>query len=649
MKQLVTRRTGKIAWLSIVALILLSALAWWLLRPPSAPTDKVALRLLVVSAAEDDTALAATTDLLERLGTPYDVLNAADTPLTDATLIAPDGTGRYQGVLLTEANLAYSDGTTWKSAFSPEEWGRLWRYERDYGVRQAAFYARPESAPEDYGLRLAETKDLQEQALLTSLTQRGQAVFSYLQPDVEVPVRYSRAYLAEVEEDGAEPLLQDAGGRVLAALSTSEDGRERLALTVAQGPYLLHTQLLGYGVVNWLTRGLFLGERHTFLQVDVDDWFQHSYRWNTRTLTAGPETFRLSAQDALAAKAQQDALRSRHPLADDFRLAVAFVGLQAELDAEASCDADAPSPDPLTSGTRCLSDDFYWLNHTFTEQIQDETSYEAVLEDIQKNNEVAERLGLTPYSGSSLLTSGHSGLGFYPVETPVDRGLEASNPALIRAAKDAGVRYIGGNYTVPSQVAACGTCGIIHPLEPSLLVVPRYPTNVFVSLTTPEEAVSAYNSVYGPGGTSPTWAEPLTYEEYLDKDTDFALLHLLAFSPYPHFFHQANLHEYAPGRSLVFDWLGMLVRKYESFYTLPLVSLPWEELGEHIAARTHMREMGVEALWDRNKNTLRLSAEQAGLVFLTGADVGRRSETYGGEVISSLRLRANRTKTVKLN
>ena len=302
-------------------------------------------------------------------------------------------------------------------------------------------------------------------------------------------------------EGEAEPLLRDADGHVLAALSSAEDGRERLLLTTAQGPYLLHTQLLGYGLVRWLTQGLFLGERHVFLQVDVDDWFQASYRWNPQTLSAGPETFRLSGQDALSAKAQQDALRTRHPLVENFRLNIAFVGLKAALDAAASCDPNVTSPDPLTSATRCLAGDFYWLNHTFTEQVQDTTSYDEVLQDIRKNSEVAEQLGLEGYNASSLLTSGHSGLGYAPIDAPVDRGLEASNPALVKAAKDAGVRYLGGNHSVASQVAACETCGIVHPLDPELFVVPRYPTDVFISLTTPEEAVSAYNALYGPAGS----------------------------------------------------------------------------------------------------------------------------------------------------
>ena len=632
------------------ALLLLSLFSSLFARAP-APSDRVALRLLVVSATATDPGLAAWEDLLQRLGTPFDTFIAADEPLTRDLLVAPDGGGRYYGVLLADGSLSHRVGDSWQSAFSADEWALLWAYERDYRVRQVALYSYPGTAPEDYGLRLVGTMDVGENALSASLSPAGQKLFSYLRPDALLPVRQARVFLAARVAQSAEPLLTDEAGHVLAALAPSGDGRERLVLTVAQGPQLLHTQLLGYGLVRWVTRGLFLGERRVFLQVDVDDWFQESYRWNPATKTAGPERFRLSARDALAARAQQQKLRAAHPRARSFALTLAFVGFKADLAAPASCDPAALSapdnPDPLTSATRCVADHFNWLNHTFTEQVQDSSDYAAARADIEQNNQVAAALGLKRYSPSVLLTSGHSGLGYYPPEAPVDHGLAASNIHLLRAAKDAGVRFLGANRSVPSQSARCAGCGVAHPLEPDLLLVPRYPTNVFVSTTTPAEAVSAYNSVYGPQGSAARWSEDLSYEAYLNEDTDVALRHLLTFSPYPHFFHQANLHEYAPDRSLVFDWLDALLTKYDRLYTLPLVTLPWDALGEYVAARTAFEDMNVEAVWNRKTHELRVSAPRAGPVFLTGAKTGD-SVRYGEDVISSFPLAAGEVKTLKV-
>ena len=246
---------------------------------PSLPTDKVVLRLLVVSATETDPGLAAWTDVLQRLGTPFYTFVAANEPLTRDRLVAPDGGGRYYGVLLADGALAYRAGDGWQSAFSADEWALLWAYERDYAVRQVALYSYPGPSPEDYGLRLVDTKDVGEDALLATPTPAGQRLFSYLRPDALVPIRHARACLAACDGARAEPLLSDEAGHVLAALSPSEDGRERVALTVAQGPRLLHTQLLGYGLVRWVTRGLFWGERRVF--------YRSTWTTGFRTVTAG--------------------------------------------------------------------------------------------------------------------------------------------------------------------------------------------------------------------------------------------------------------------------------------------------------------------------------------------------------------------------
>ena len=627
-------------------------------RPQALSTDRVALELLVISAAQDDPNLAAIEALLKQLGTPYDVLIAKEEALTQERLVAADGTGRYQGVVLATNALAFNDGGDWVSAFDADEWNTLWAYERDYDVRQATLYAYPSTFPEDYGLRFKEVESVQETPYNLSLTGAGQTFFDYLQPDATVALRYAYTYLAEVDPaSSATPLLEDASGNVVAALSTSEDGRERAVLTTSNNPYLLHTQLLGYGLIDWVTKGVFIGERHTYLHVDVDDWFQFSDRWDTETNSVEDSVFRISAGDAKAAAEGQADLRRRYPLAEDFTYVMAFNAAQAELGAPLSCDENAPSADPLTSMTRCLADDFYWLNHTYTEQQMDFTDYQTSRQEITKNNRAAKTLALGEnYKRNALLTGTHSGLGYYRVDAGPgdegtgefrDRGLDASNKDLLRAASDVGVRYMGANHSLESQVAACETCGIRHPLEPDIFLIPRYPTNVFYNVTTPEEVVDEYNHIYGPGGTAPFWPENLDYEEYLEVETDLALYHVLSFSPYPHFFHQANLYEYEAGRSLLYDWLETLTGRYSELYKVPLVNLQWHETGEQLERRNSFLEAGASGVWDRAAKAVTLSAEVGGEVFATGLRFGS-SETYGGQSISRRTFAPGESKTFRV-
>ena len=76
------------------------------------------------------------------------------------------------------------------------------------------------------------------------------------------------------------PLITTANGYVIASTNTYPDGRENLAVTVANNPNLVHSQVLSYGLVNWVTRGVFIGERHVNLGVQVDDLFIDSDMWD---------------------------------------------------------------------------------------------------------------------------------------------------------------------------------------------------------------------------------------------------------------------------------------------------------------------------------------------------------------------------------
>ena len=60
-------------------------------------------------------------------------------------------------------------------------------------------------------------------------------------------------------------------GYAIASVTHYPDGRENLAVTAANNPYLLHSELLSYGLINWVTKGVFIGQRHVNLDAQVDD------------------------------------------------------------------------------------------------------------------------------------------------------------------------------------------------------------------------------------------------------------------------------------------------------------------------------------------------------------------------------------------
>src|SRR5207244_9206018 len=120
-------------------------------------------------------------------------------------------------------------------------------------------------------------------------------------------------------------------GNALAAVHTYTDGRVNLAMTFDSNPYLLHSMLLSYGVVNWVTSGLFIGERHAYLSAQVDDVFIDDEQWLASTpcgtsVDSTGAAQRMSGADLTAVSAWQN-LRRQDPLSGDLRITMAFNGL----------------------------------------------------------------------------------------------------------------------------------------------------------------------------------------------------------------------------------------------------------------------------------------------------------------------------------
>ncbi|GGP78476.1 Agd3-related carbohydrate-binding protein [Saccharothrix coeruleofusca] len=615
--------------------------------------DLVALRQLVVATGPDDFGLATWKAVLDGIGSPYDVLLAGTEPLVPQRLVHPDGTGRYNAVLLTNNALLrqQADGA-YASALDDAQWAVLWDYEREYRVRQVSLNTYPGTTPEDHCLRIRGEGPVGRDPVPLTLTPAGQDLFDYLAPQARIPLSDSHLYRARLAEGCAGQALLSAGDDVVAVVAKAPDGRERLALTFATGPDSMSALLLGYGMVRWATHGVLLGEHRHWFSVDVDDWFNATLRLRA---DGGKDLFRLSGAEAASVAAQQRALRERSPVASAFTLNLPYNGSRLNTSAPATCE-EKDTPDPLSSCSKRLVDQFRWINHTSTHPQMNDTSYDVSRTEISTNLEIAAAAGL-PVPPTVLKTPEYSGLGVYnpdpqSLDPPTDFGLAASNKAMLDAAHDLGVRYVQGNMSFDSHRPACFNCGIDHPLRPELFVVPDWPTNVAFEATTPEEQTVLYNAEYGREGRAPDHADQdLTYEQFVDAEAEVALRHLVSGSAYAHTLHQGNLHEHAPGRSLAFDWIGATVDKYAAYYRVPLKNPDWLALAGYVQGRNaHFAELSTrrDAVWNRATGAIDYVPGADGALFLTGVqqrpatDEDQRSadegETYGSDPVARVGL-----------
>ncbi len=595
--------------------------------------DPIEMKLLVISADGQETDLPAIKAALDRIGVPYEVFIATQTPFNWQMLWDGWMYSYYQGVILTTGNLTYYNQNTgqWESAFTDYDWLNLYEFESAFGIRQVTSYTYPAGPPDNYGLNLVTYQDTSVTPLTAQLTDQGKQVFSYLNPNAQINIKGAWTYLARIINPAVTtPLITTPDGYAIASINHYPDGRENLTITAANNPELLHSMLLSYGIVNWVTKGLFLGERHVNLNAQVDDLLIDDDIWDTVAMTDTTGlTYRMTGSDFASAISWQNRVRSSNSNTAALRLEMAFNGEGA---------TGIYTPDTLTPAVTANQANFNWVNHTYSHPNLDGITYTLALNELRNNHNLAlNTLHLTNYFKDAFVQPDISGL---------------SNPDFLRAAKDFGLKYLISDTSRAGWNNPSPNAGFYSTYQPSILIIPRRPTNLFYNLTTPAEWVSEYNCYYGPTGTCAGgawrwWDHDLTYAEILDKESDMILSYLLKFDLDPLMFHQANLRAYDGTKSLFGDLLDATFQKYNSLYKLPIRNQSEHQTGIKMANRMAYNASGVKALVEPCQSMTVWTTKSA-LVPITGVADGPNQEVYGGQSISYFQIGAGWSTVVML-
>ena len=608
----------------VFAAILITALS---LAPAAAETPKsIDMKMLVISADGNEPVFSGIKSILDQIGIPYDTLIASQSPLTAQTLSDGLGNGRYQGIFLTTGNLAYeASPNNWQSALTQAQWQTLWQYEADFRVRQATLYTYPAGAPDNYGLTPINAVDTSSTPVKGTLTAAGQQLFGYLNPTAAVSISNAWTYLVKpIASNNPVSLLNTADGYSLASIYTYPDGRQNLAITTDGNPELTHTLLLGYGVINWVSKGFFLGDRKVYMNPQPDDIMIGDDIWDPVRLSdqTGIE-YRTTGNDYNKLITWQNNLRASHSNAAQIQLEMPYNGV--------GVSGIYPN-DTLTPAIRSKPNQFKWVNHTYEHELLTAINYADARAQLSKNHNVAQTLGFTKYFKDSMIQPEISGL---------------NNPEFLRAAKDFGIRYILSDTSQPGWKNPSPNTGFYSTYQPSIMIIPRYPTNLYYNVSTPAEWVSEYNYFYAPGRPFATWDRALTYSEILDKESEMWLRYLLKFDLNSVMFHQANLRAYDNTNSLLGDLVKATLAKYNSMYKLPIRSPGQHDTGVLMAARMVYNVSGVSGrILLGTTNSIALKTVKAVKAPLTGITYGTTQESYGGQTISTISLGANGALTI---
>ncbi|MDH3293604.1 MAG: LamG domain-containing protein [Acidimicrobiia bacterium] len=594
------------------------------------------------------------TDLLDQVETPYDVLDSTMETLTPATLIT-GSQGNYNGIILTSADLYVSPSV---SGFTLEEWQLLHAYERIFQVRESVVSGFPAFNPSldlDYGMATVGNGTGADVAWVGAAG--GTELFEYVNTTATLPIT-DFALWAVARNDGTgptvEPLLVDSADptHVFVSRLVYPDGREVLLSTISNAWYLTHSQVLAYEFLNFATSGVFIGARHVYLSTHVDDLFLADPLWDpvankTWFYFEEPyEEWRMTGAEYDNAVAAQAAFRAAHPTAADFKLDWAFNGEGA--DTPSSPLWDGFQDDSLTLAVINNPNAFRYINHTLTHLDMDVSagfvgpSTQSVARyEIQQNRVVWDELGLPDRVNNDpvLISGDHSGLrddmntDYDPTDDLPYPG--AKNDDFLQAAVDEGIRYLAGDSSQANQ-------NVEHyvPDFPDLLLLPRYPATVYFNTTTPALLLDEYNYIFYerfidlgldpcviPGAICTPVA---SYAELVAIESQNTLRHLLGYKSWAHYFHQSNLFDYdGSGSTLMFDWLEASVSAYEDVFDLPILNLPYYELGLDTKERLAASAAGVTGILDVGGTTVTLNAGADAVAWVTGLD-GTTAD-YGGQ------------------
>ncbi len=556
-------------------------------------------RILVISAKGTSDSFGAIQATLQYLGTPFDVLNASTGPALTADALASGAHGKYNAIFLDVGDLS----TGGASAFTDAEWTVLTTYEVEFGVRRVSLYTSPDASygfvDNDVGVDPTMTP------ISTTCTAAGKAVFVGANCANPVLINQGYAYPTMAADSATIPLLADASGNIYAATRTYPDGREALALTFGQASSYVSYLELAYGLVSWATRGLFVGERHVYAVPQIDDLFLSSAIY-----TGG--VYRITDADLQSFADWQTATQAK-PLTAGFRAAFACNG----------AGSSSRPGDPLTAKAVALGPTFEWINHSWDHPVLDGLSYADVLQEFTQNDQYLRGLGLMPYATINAVTPNISGLG---------------SADAMRAIHDAGIQQIVSDTSVQGEDNPSPNIGIWNALEPSVLEIPRKPTNLYFNVSQPSEWIPEYQVLESPAA--------MDYPTLEGAQSDELYRLMLNGSNDPWMFHQANTRNYdGAGHSLLSDLLDQTFAKYAAVMSFPIVSPTMDDLATRVRNRMALDASGVVATV--GGGTLTITVAHAATIPVTGLCTPG-AESYAGQTISYLALADGQTASYAL-
>jgi hypothetical protein len=561
--------------------------------------------------------------MLAKEGVPFDAIITADAdPITTATLQTSATQGKYEAVVLATGTLSDCTVSPCADTMGPDAWTALQTYEKDFAIREIGAYGWPSPA---YGTNWGGDCGDKSQNNLT-VTAAGAATFGDLAGSFPTDKAVWGCETTALPGSSWQTLVAGPKGAVVGT-SIRTDGVETMFNSIDGSDWTIHSQLLFHGMLNWVTKGIYLGTHRNYFKVDVDDIFLGNDRWDPATKTLNPD------ESTIIRMVPSDVLRAiQWEQSTGIRLNLLF---NADAADPAGGNATSSSSSSAFAARGVIGNGATNTNSTRQQQEQARKQQEQARKEqarlaqeqarlaqeqarkaldqarkAQQQAAKAKQLQGDPLTNALLLTRGqfdwtshtftHAdldaadgativgevknniafakkyGLNINASELTTGGHSGLANAAMPQALTDAGVKSIGSD----------ASRGMDSTVVGSATTLPRYPTGIYYNVGTKAEQLDEYNylnyTVCVGTGNPGCLGAPVDWNGYVNNEATMILRHILGNDPRPHYVHQANLAE----DGTLYPVADELLRRYKSYLKTPLVQPTYTDASAILAQQT---------------------------------------------------------------
>ena len=557
---------------------------------------------------------------LQGYGIPYEISQVSKTGYQLPALNSSKSQGNYGGII-SLSELAYEyDGGVWNSGISNDQYNTIYAYQLAFGVRFVRIDAYPQPAfgasPADQGVGCC-GNDVEQ---LISLTNSTGFESANIKTDATMSTKNMYHYPAKIIDDSTTwQVAKYAPSGIFdtdttAAVVNNFAGRQQMVWFGSWATEWSPTSnFLQHAYIHWMTRGLFLGARKTYLSTQVDD-----VHLNTDMYYPQGKSFRLRPSDLAAHASWMQNINGRMPSGSNYFVELGHNGngdiINATQTDNTVCDPndaiyyDYPPATPqeyqkpLGSGsdfwpttpadyswsiacakrdnlanwftTPANRDAFAHVSHTFTHLPQNNITFSDANKEIVFNQAWLRQIGIAD-------AKMFSPKGLIP---PAITGLH--NGDALRAWVTNGITHaVGDNSRVKllspynehwpliSTVADNGYAGVN--------IIPRWPTTIYWNCDLPECTLQEWKDTASGKGD---------FQDLLTFERNSASRYLLGLRHDGYMFHQANLRQadvdtitvgsQTAQLSLIEAWTENIVQEMTRLTNWPLVSKKHDDLAQ---------------------------------------------------------------------